>query len=659
MRSKIINIVVLVFIIVWAGGSGFMVLGQDISKDELEKRALDNYQKRSYQKAMEDFRSLHNLFPKDSRISYYLGRSCLQANQNLDEACELLKFAAVRNYGEDTYFFLGQAYRMTYRFDDAEMAFATFKKTASNRMLKLYDIDYWIVVNRNAKELTVVAADIKAYNKVILPDHAPENAFADKINGKYVYVPDELKSKDDIDMNYQTLMYVPSDVKTGEYLFYASHSKSTNGSLDIFRVKRINAIAYSKPEALTSVINSPYDEDFPYYDGSTETLYFCSKGHSTSGGYDIFFTHVDSVTGEWVTPVKLPFPINTPFDDFLYTLTKDNSGAIFLSTRNIDNKGLSTVAYSIKLPGAFITPVDRNELLTLANIQSKGEEVENMIPVKNVTLQEISKEPKDLNSADKTNQKEVVVKSDYNKLLSEAMMMQARVDSINWSIKEMQNKADAEKDYRKKQELNANIITMEKESKRLQQQADERFSEAERIHTEIDKNSILPQTQLQENSKPIAVVTASAMSANKVADKNTVTQNDEKQYNKGIKAASVAKEQVNESFQILTNSPYSKDNPIPSRVDLPDCLVYRVQLGAFAGRVPENSFGGLAPLTAESIQEKNMTRYYVGFFSSLTDTRKALESIKKYGYPDAFIVSYYNRERIPIEKAKEIEFAEK
>lgn len=659
MKSKIINLAIIILILAWAGNTGCLVFGQDISKDELEKRALDNYEKKSYQKAIDDFRSLHDLFPKDSRISYYLGRSCLQANQNLDEACDLLKFAAVRNYGDDTYFFLGQAYRLTYRFDDAEMAFTTFKKIATSHQLKMYDIDYWIGVNRNAKELSVVAANIDAYNKVIVPDNAPENAFLNKINGKYVYVPDELKSKEDISMNYQTLMYVPADIKMGDYLYYASHSKNSNQNLDIFRVKRLNAIAYSKPEALSSVINSPYDEEYPFYDASTETLYFSSKGHSTSGGYDILFTHVDSITGEWVTPVKLPFPINTPFDDFLFTLTNDNTGAIFLSTRNLDNKGISTIAYSIKLPNEFITPADRNEILALANIQTKEDEIEKVKPEREIALHEKKSDSTENQQVNNINQFPVPAKPDYDKVLSEAMMLQARIDSINWSIKEMQKKVDAEGDYRKRQEMNANIVTMDKEAKRLQNQANQKFIEAEQLHANAENSNIMQNTQPKENVVSVPEVKTGAPVEKEMPNNNEGNKSEAIGYNKGIEAASLANKQINESFQILNNSPYSNDNPIPANADLPTGLVYRIQLGVFAGRVPENSFKGLAPITSENILEKNVTKYYVGYFSSIIDAKKALESIRKYGYPDAFIVSYFNKEKIPVEKAREIEFAEK
>jgi hypothetical protein len=131
-------------------------------------------------------------------------------------------------------------------------------------------------------------------------------------------------------------------------------------------------------------------------------------------------------------------------------------------------------------------------------------------------------------------------------------------------------------------------------------------------------------------------------------------------YSKGYQAASTAViTKLNNGFRILGSSPYSKDNPIPLQSKLPEGLVYRIQLGAYSGLLEDNAFRGLSPVSAEKSTNNNVTKYYVGYFSSIEDARKALDDIKKYGYPDAFLVSYFKGEKISVQKAREIEFAEK
>ncbi len=38
------------------------------------------------------------------------------------------------------------------------------------------------------------------------------------------------------------------------------------------------------PEPLNISINTPYDEEYPYFDPKASVLYFSSKGHSSMGG---------------------------------------------------------------------------------------------------------------------------------------------------------------------------------------------------------------------------------------------------------------------------------------------------------------------------------------------------------------------------------------
>jgi len=86
-------------------------------------------------------------------------------------------------------------------------------------------------------------------------------------------------------------------------------------------------------------------------------------------------------------------------------------------------------------------------------------------------------------------------------------------------------------------------------------------------------------------------------------------------------------------------------------------LTYRIQLGAYSNEIPENTFGGLTPVSKEA--SASNTKYYVGAFNSIKEAREALGKVKEYGYPDAFLVSFFNSQKISVQKAREIEFAER
>ncbi len=136
---------------------------------------------------------------------------------------------------------------------------------------------------------------------------------------------------------------------TGDTLVFASTRPDPNGQSDLYvSVKRANG-KWSRPRKLPRGINSTENEISPYIapDG---TLYYASKGFtsgratvavsgkSRSSNSNLFFResalNFDIIKAElgdnfWTDPVKLPYPINTEFDDIGPTTYE---GKIFLSS---------------------------------------------------------------------------------------------------------------------------------------------------------------------------------------------------------------------------------------------------------------------------------------------------------------------------------------
>jgi len=182
--------------------------------------------------------------------------------------------------------------------------------------------------------------------------------------------------------------------------------------------------------------------------------------------------------------------------------------------------------------------------------------------------------------------------------------------------------------------------------------ADEKFLLAEQrldpIEVEIQQTDS-SNLQVEYNRNGITVYSYTATSNQ---DEISSVSDDELEYIKGKEAA----KSVQSGFAIQQTSPYSASNPIPG-TNMQAGLIYKIQLGSFSQAIPENTFQGLTPVSKEN--DKAVTKYYVGNFVLLKEARKALEKVKNYGYPDAFIVSFNNNNKINIQKAKEIEFAKK
>jgi hypothetical protein len=92
---------------------------------------------------------------------------------------------------------------------------------------------------------------------------------------------------------------------------------------------------------LGAPINTPWEEDFPVLHSDSITLYFSSKGHNSMGGYDIFKSVYDTTNKVFTTPVNMDFPINTPYNDYLYIADADDVYAYFASDRETNEDKIS------------------------------------------------------------------------------------------------------------------------------------------------------------------------------------------------------------------------------------------------------------------------------------------------------------------------------
>lgn len=139
---------------------------------------------------------------------------------------------------------------------------------------------------------------------------------------------------------------------------------------------------------------------------------------------------------------------------------------------------------------------------------------------------------------------------------------------------------------------------------------------------------------VKETSEPVAVIktkTEPAIKENVASGENQVDLNV-----KGL--------------EIKTGTPYSASNPIPLDAKIPDGLVFRVQVGAFKSPIPNNTFKGLTPVNAQTTPN-GFIRYTVGNFEKFEDATGVKNDLRKMGYSDAFVVVYYNGQRITINEA--------
>ena len=116
-------------------------------------------------------------------------------------------------------------------------------------------------------------------------------------------------------------------------LVISSDRQGGYGGTDLYISRKDQVGNWSTPENLGAYINTKYDEDGPFLHPDGNKLYFSSKGHSSMGGYDIFYTEYREDKKRWTRPVNMGFPINSADDDVYFVWSADGDRAYFSSQR--------------------------------------------------------------------------------------------------------------------------------------------------------------------------------------------------------------------------------------------------------------------------------------------------------------------------------------
>ncbi|RUA32441.1 MAG: hypothetical protein DSY76_00475, partial [Bacteroidetes bacterium] len=168
--------------------------------------------------------------------------------------------------------------------------------------------------------------------KVEVKESAFYRTYNMKSSGGIIIIkPEQLITRYDKRHNKDyTAFYIPEN----RIIYYSSYGEKGENGKDIYRAHQLGGGEWSEPQALSSKINTPYDEAYPFITPDGQTLYFSSKGHNSMGGYDIFKSTFNSGMFDWMQPENMNFPINTPFDDIFYVPDTANRFASFASTRS-------------------------------------------------------------------------------------------------------------------------------------------------------------------------------------------------------------------------------------------------------------------------------------------------------------------------------------
>jgi outer membrane protein OmpA-like peptidoglycan-associated protein/tetratricopeptide (TPR) repeat protein len=106
----------------------------------------------------------------------------------------------------------------------------------------------------------------------------------------------------------------PSLSADGRLLFFSSSRPGGLGGDDLYVSGRLPSGAWSSPANLGPKINTPGNDQYPFWANDGRSLFFTSDGHPGMGGADLFRSQLNP-DNTWGIPVNLGYPINTAGDE--------------------------------------------------------------------------------------------------------------------------------------------------------------------------------------------------------------------------------------------------------------------------------------------------------------------------------------------------------
>ena len=346
--------------------------------------------------------------PTNSNINYKLGLCYLHSSLERNKALKHLLIAGEnvsRKYdpfssGEtnapfETHHYLGQAYHLNERFDEALAEYQHFKEEVNtkhtlfnkNEMYSIYSINAKIEVaaKKNFKITNIgipINGEFSDFNPVITADQSAIfftsrrlRRDSNQVSNEFIFSPQDGRHYEDVYVAYK-------NIKTGEWeepeLMDFSNARSNQATISVsgdgqflfiykdndgdgnIYVSEREGFDYGELKYLGGEnsevdINSPYWETHATLSADGKTLYFVSDRPGGLGGRDIYRS-VKLPNNEWSKALNVGAPINSEYDEDSPFFHPDGKTLYFSSNGNKSMGGFDIFFSKKKVDGTWGIP---------------------------------------------------------------------------------------------------------------------------------------------------------------------------------------------------------------------------------------------------------------------------------------------------------------
>lgn len=571
------------------------------TEQQTEQEAFTFFDGERFDNALPLYQELINVYPQDPEYNYYLGVCQVEVNQNVKEAIQHLKIASTKNVNASVPYYLGRAFHMNYEFNSAIRYYRKFREYYKKKSV---GIDRLIEMCQNGLPLvnSYYVVDVKkkkVVNRNEFFRYYDIEGFDDRLSKKDKSLKSRYDGEGDKDVACLS--------NKGQYIYFSSYGKNKKTGRNLYRAKRLRNGGWGEWEALSS-LNSQYDEVYPFMSGDGRTLYFCSQGHTSMGGFDIFRSIYNEITDTWTEPQNMGFPINSTSNDLFFATDLNDDYASFASSR--ENGKDEVTIYKIKLSDYLEQKVVMNPDL-LSNIAKL-----NIGSVEENLFQKGVEEPSYSMKYNKkdfpyfnfpvTNELTYHYLNEFKSREAREIFIEAKNDQFNSDS--LIGSTDGLRNQLNGLEGMSHNVLANKISK-LEQKSFELSKQAE---------SKLIKAQSQEsdylNKNIIGLVTTDVHAPSK-------------------------KGQLVMSSETIPSTSSRSDANITSVSE--SGYVYHLQVGVFSNRAESSFFSGLGDVKEEIVGNGKLYKYMVGKYSTFASAKKEIPEVRQL-FPNTFVVAYKN-----------------
>lgn len=399
-------------------------------------------------------------------------------------------------------------------------------------------------------------------------------------------------------------------------LYYSAPDE--DGARNIYRTS-LEEGQWTAPQLVNEDLTSNSDEIYPVLSTDGRTLYFASKGLYGMGGYDLYMSQWNRDTRDWSAPINMGFPYSSPYDDFLFMNTEDGLYSVFASNRECSRDSVTVYVLEYDAMPLRRAVSDVRELRTLSSLQPGG-----AVAVKN--------------AAEAKDAREGVNVRAYVEKMAEVRALRDSIYAYNKELDSMRSSL-AEISVEEQSGYVAAILARETGLPAMQKRLDAAVSSLQSIELEfLASGVVIDPSRLQDEAEPQAPAGTYALTRHAAGSE--------------LRMTLMEPEPVFDStFRIEGEGQFAESSLIPGG------LVYQIQIASGANRLTVKDLKGISPVFEKMSTSLRYT-YAAGVFRSYSDVLSHLNSVRRAGFRDAYIVALMDGRPISVESARAMEAAD-